>query len=165
MQKEPLLELAQECRQLGLAVGIQTNGVFPETLQSLIERGLADRVALDIKARWERYDNLLKKNYVEKVKRSLQICRRAYHEGMLSEFELVVTLFRGYEDEVQYIAREADAVDFVIQQGVFGTIAPLSLEELKGVADRLSRRVKIRTRDDGEIVYEGNRDRWLARER
>jgi pyruvate formate lyase activating enzyme len=68
---------------------------------------------------------------------------------------VVVTLFRGYEDEAPYIARAAGTLDLVLQQGVEGTVPPLSGAELRKVADRLKRPVKIRTREEGEAVHCG----------
>jgi len=158
MQKDALLALAKESKAMGLLVGVQTNGVFPETLQALLDAGLLDKVCLDIKARWEHYHNLLRVSpaVTEKVKESLALCKEAYLDGRLIEFEVVNTLFRGCEDDVQYIAREAEGVDFVIQQGVEGEIPPLTFDEIRVIADRLHRRVKIRTREDGEVIYENN---------
>ncbi len=164
LQKEPLLYLASESKRMGLQVGIQTNGVFPETLGALIEGGLVDRIALDVKARWERYDNLLRKRYSHKVRTSLDLCNTAHRQGSLKEFEVVVTLFRGYEDEVKYIARDLQGGDLVLQQGVDGSVPPLSSLELCGLADRLGQRVKVRTRDEGEMMYDGSRNRRAAGE-
>lgn len=165
MQKDALLALATEAKALGLAVGIHTNGVFPDTLQALIDGGLVDHIALDIKARWARYNNLLKGNYVENVQRSLALCREAHKSGRLPEFETVVTLFRGYDDEVPVIAQEVGDVDLVLQQGVTGQVRPLSEDEMKAIADTLPRAVRIRTREGGEIFYEGDRSRRDARKR
>ncbi|MDD1666067.1 MAG: anaerobic ribonucleoside-triphosphate reductase activating protein, partial [Methanomicrobiales archaeon] len=165
MQPEPLKALARASREMGLLVGLQTNGVFPKVLSSLIRERLVDRVALDIKARWERYDNLLKEKYSGPVKESLALCRDAKLAGDLPEFEVVVTLFRGYEDDVPYIARVAEGVDLVIQQGMDGGVKPLSAEELRKVADRVGRVVKIRTREEGEVVYAGDRGRRVSGER
>lgn len=47
-----------ELRQLGLKIKLDTNGSRPEILQSLIEAGLLDYIAMDIKAPWKRYDQL-----------------------------------------------------------------------------------------------------------
>ena len=33
LQKDALIELAEGCREMGLKIGVQTNGVFPETLR------------------------------------------------------------------------------------------------------------------------------------
>ena len=165
MQGEALLVLARAARGLGLKVGVHTNGVFPDTLEALIREGLLDYVALDIKARWERYDNLLKGPYVQAVQRSLAICRAAWESGKLPEFEVVVTLFRGYEDEVPVIAAEAGDVDLVLQQGVQGEVLPLTYREMEEVAGRTGRPVKIRTREGGECWYEGDRGRRIPCER
>jgi pyruvate formate lyase activating enzyme len=165
MQAGPLQALAGASRGMGLLVGLQTNGVFPKVLTSLIADRLVDHVALDIKARWERYDNLLKEKYSGPVKESLALCREAKLRGDLPEFEAVVTLFRGYEDEVPYIAKVADGVDLVLQQGLDGGVKPLTGDELRKVADRVGRTVKIRTREEGEVVYAGDRSRRVSGER
>lgn len=165
MQGEALLVLARAARGLGLKVGVHTNGVFPDTLEVLIQEGLLDYVALDIKARWERYDNLLKGPYVMAVQRSLAICMAAWKSGNLPEFEVVVTLFRGYEDEIPVIAAEAGDVDLVLQQGVVGEVPPLTCKEMEEVAGHIGRPVKIRTREGGECWYEGDRGRRIPCER
>ena len=155
MQKDALIALAKGCRAMGLKVGVQTNGVFPETLEALIGNSLIDLVHLDIKTRWEHYPKLLKvkPEVTAKVQRSLALCREAYLAGSLSEFQVVVTLFPGREDDVAYISREVPDVDFVLNQGVSGDLTPLSFNELKILADKIQRPVRIRTRDDGEVTY------------
>jgi pyruvate formate lyase activating enzyme len=165
MQKDALIALARAAKGLGLAVGVQTNGVFPATLDALIREQLVDRVALDIKARWARYNNLLKGNYVKDVQKSLALCREAHESGRLPEFEVVITLFRGYDDEVSTIAGEVGKTDLVLQQGVTEKVSPFSEDEMKKIADTLARSVRIRTREGGEIVYEGDRSRRASRKR
>ncbi|RPI39588.1 MAG: anaerobic ribonucleoside-triphosphate reductase activating protein [Methanoregulaceae archaeon] len=165
MQKDALIALAREAKGMGLAVGVQTNGVYPETLDALIREHLVDRVALDIKARWARYNNLLKGNYVKNVQQSLALCREAHESNQLPEFEVVITLFRGYDDEVSIIAGEVGGTDLVLQQGVTEQVSPLSEDEMKKIADTLVRGVRIRTREGGEIVYEGDRSRRASRKR
>ena len=165
MQKDALIALAREAKGMGLAVGVQTNGVYPETLDALIREHIVDRVALDIKARWARYNNLLKGNYVKNVQKSLALCREAHESNQLPEFEVVITLFRGYDDEVSIIAGEVGGTDLVLQQGVTEKVNPLSEDEMKKIADTLVRGVRIRTREGGEIVYEGDRSRRASRKR
>lgn len=165
MQGDALVALAREGRRLGLAVGVHTNGAYPDTLARLVDEGIVDRVALDIKARWERYPNLLGADLTDRVKASLAFCRGAYAEGRLPGFEAVVTLFRGYEDEVAAIAREAGEVPLVLQQGVTESVAPLSFEEMAAIAERLGRSCRVRTRENGEQEYEVDRGRWAAGKR
>lgn len=160
LQGEALRELADCSKNLGLHVGIHTNGVYPEVVIQLIDDRSVHRVALDIKARWTRYDNLLQERFSEAVKETLAACTAAYLDGRLLEFQVVVTLFRGYEDEAGYISREAQDVPLVLQQGIHGQVQPLSLQELKMIGDKLGRPVIIRTREDGELYYEGT---WTGR--
>ncbi|NYT05218.1 MAG: anaerobic ribonucleoside-triphosphate reductase activating protein [Methanomicrobiales archaeon] len=159
MQKDALVALAEASKKMGLFVGLHTNGVYPETLRELIGKQIVDRIALDIKATWEQYPNLLKvrPETTGRIRESLALCREAYADGRLPGFEVVTTIFRGRENDVPVIAREAEGVDFVLQQGVEGMIPPLSFDEIKRIADRLNRPVKIRTREDGEVVYDKNR--------
>jgi len=164
-QKEVLLSLARSAKTMGLAVGVHTNGVYPDALEALIQEKLIDHVALDIKARWARYNNLLKGDYVKDVQKSLALCKEAHEGGRLPEFEVVITLFRGYDDEVSKIADEAGGVDLILQQGVTEEVRPLSEDEMKKIADGLARSVRIRSREGGEIVYEGDRSRRAARKR
>ena len=165
MQKDALLALAKASKEMGLLVGVQTNGIYPGTLEQLISDRLVDHVALDIKARWARYNNLLGGNYVKSVKRSLALCKDAKEHGTLPEFEVVITLFPGYEDEVRYIAAEAGGVEIVLQQGVMGQVRPISEDELKMIAGGLERAVRIRTREGGELLYESDRSRRASRKR
>ena len=57
---EPLLchdieEFIKKIRSLGLLVKLDTNGTFPEKLKSLLDQGLVDYVAMDIKNSKEKY--------------------------------------------------------------------------------------------------------------
>ena len=156
-QGEPLRELAVKSKNAGFLVGIHTNGVYPEVIRDLIRSRSLYRVALDIKARWNRYDNLFRERYAAAVKETLMVCKDAYNTGDLLEFQVVITLFRGYEDEVKYISRDTVGLDLVLQQGVHGEVPPLTSCELKEIADSLGRPVIIRTREDGEFYYEGTR--------
>lgn len=58
---EPLLSaqidtLLEKFKALGYRVKLDTNGSFPQRLRELIERGLVDYVAMDIKNSREKYD-------------------------------------------------------------------------------------------------------------
>jgi pyruvate formate lyase activating enzyme len=197
MQQEALMALAKEVKQMDLAVGIQTNGFFPDTLQRMIEKGLVDKVALDYKTRWEGFSkrwegfcNVPKENYLTNVRKSISICRQAYMDRILSEFEVVITVFPGNEGDAREISDELVDIPLVLAQGEHkisaGTTAaagltngeymvrkntlmethpPLSHDDLIRLADDLGRPVTIRTRERGELLYEGNRSRRTARKR
>jgi len=48
----------QQVRDLGLAVKLDTNGSRPDVLRDLLSLGLLDRVAMDVKAPFEKYQAL-----------------------------------------------------------------------------------------------------------
>ena len=57
---EPLLhkdieELLREIKELGFSVKLDTNGSFPDRLKGLVEEGLVDYIAMDIKNTKENY--------------------------------------------------------------------------------------------------------------
>jgi pyruvate formate lyase activating enzyme len=195
MQPEALIALARAAKERGLAVGIQTNGYFPDTLARLIDERLVDRIALDYKTRWEGYAKrwegyapACEKDYNRQVQRSIAICEEARMAGKLPEFEIVLTIFWGNEKEILEIADKLPRGNLVLQQGVkkrfwrewerrepgpgradaTGERPPLSFGELAVLAGRmekLGRTIRIRTRERGEVVYEGYRSSRAACQR
>ncbi len=153
MQPDALSYLSAQVKKMGLAVGLHTNGVYPDVLSSLIHRGLLDLIALDIKPDWNLYTVRGKERaFGEDVRKSLGICSNGFHSGELPEFQVVLTLFPGSSEQVNAIVPDiADDVDLVFQQGEFTGIKSLQREDLISIAAGLNRHVRIRTRDGGEI--------------
>ena len=197
LQMDALVTLAQRVKGMGLAVGLQTNGMFPETLAALIDGQLVDRIALDYKTQWEGFSGIAPgmgcgtgENYRKNVDRSIALCRKAGREGRLKEFEVVVTVFYENADYIREISEKIGSIPFVLQQGehkigranrtapdithgeyictkrnLQANHPPLTLEELKKIADELGRTVRIRTREIGEISYESDWRRRAPRKR
>lgn len=153
LQGPALIELAAAAREMGLSVGLHTNGIFPRVIEDLLEKHLVDMIALDVKTTWEHYDDLLGLAAVDAVQQSLAACRRAKADGRLGACEIVVTLFRGRESDLLSIEEATRGLDLVLQQGVAGGFVPLTRRELEAAAAPLGRSVRIRTREDGEIEY------------
>jgi pyruvate formate lyase activating enzyme len=185
-QRKVLVELARYSKGINLDVGIQTNGLFPEALGQLIEERLVNKVALDFKSRFEGYSGQKDKsglnyeNYEQNVRKSFNICKNAYARNILSEFEVVFTIFYENEEYIEEISELIGKVPLVLQQGEYKIVRlptipknmtegeyvekkrklqddyhPLTLDEIKHIADKLGRKVRIRTREDGEIFYKG----------
>lgn len=186
MQKEALIDLARYAKGLDLRVGIQTNGMFPDTISRLLEEKLLDKVALDFKSRFEGYSGeqtgstFRFQNYEKNAKRSFSLCKNAYAKNTLAEFEVVLTIFYENEQYIEEISRFVGGIPLVLQQGEHKVLRlpempadisegeyrekkrrmreqyhPLKLDEIKRIADKLGRLVRIRTRDVGEIRYKG----------
>ncbi len=54
-----LPEFLARIKALGLAVKLDTNGLHPKMVGSIIERGLVDYVAMDLKHVWRRYGEVI----------------------------------------------------------------------------------------------------------
>ena len=76
---EPLLshglrDFILRAKDHGLAVKLDTNGSFPETLQKIISSGSVDYVAMDVKSSFECYEKLCgRPGMTEKVAQSIRI--------------------------------------------------------------------------------------------
>lgn len=46
-------------KRLGLLVKLDTNGLHPRMIESIVKRGLADYFAMDLKHVWERYEDVI----------------------------------------------------------------------------------------------------------
>jgi pyruvate formate lyase activating enzyme len=125
-------------------------------------------------------------NYQNTIKKSIAICKKALREQELSEFEIVITVFYENEEYIKEIAAQIGTIPLVLQQGEHkigapdGTASdishgeyiskrrclqelhpPLTLAEIRKIADELGRTVRIRTREIGEITYESD---WRCRD-
>ena len=68
----------EKVKALGFSVQLDTNGSFPEKLSALLEKGLLDYVAMDIKTSPERYAEVAgvaNKNFFENVKKSVELLK------------------------------------------------------------------------------------------
>lgn len=182
MQKDALLALARAAKELGLACGVQTNGIFPKTIEALLNERLVDKIAIDYKTLWEGFSCVengggpSSANYRKNVQRSIEIAGKAFREKSLSELEIVVTVFYENAKYLQEISYMVADLPLVLQQGehkipmvpggaaniteyiakkrdAIGQYTPMTLAEIKKIADGLKRDVRIRTRDAGEIPY------------
>ncbi|MFQ6137115.1 MAG: anaerobic ribonucleoside-triphosphate reductase activating protein [Candidatus Hydrothermarchaeales archaeon] len=83
IQLEPLLDLLKKLKENGMSVKLDTNGFYPDRLRRVLEAGLVDYLAMDIKAPLdpEKYGNVASrkdgKKVVENVKESLGVTSRS----------------------------------------------------------------------------------------
>ncbi|OPX29375.1 MAG: anaerobic ribonucleoside-triphosphate reductase activating protein [Candidatus Omnitrophica bacterium 4484_171] len=76
---EPLLQkdlrfFLKNIKEMGYAVKLDTNGSFPGQLKKIIKEGLADYIAMDIKAPLEKYDSVTRVNVNTKnIQKSIDI--------------------------------------------------------------------------------------------
>ena len=80
---EPLLqgdieEFLRKVRELDYAIKLDTNGSFPEKLESIIENGLCDYVAMDIKNCKEKYPETIGMNNfdINAIEKSIAVLKK-----------------------------------------------------------------------------------------
>lgn len=179
-QPKAIMDIAAYAKSLGLMVGAQTNGMYPDRMGTMIEDGLLDAVLLDIKAplELEPYSRVTgyqsRPDILKAVTASLLTASTARKDGRLVYFEVRTTVFRGIADKPADLARIATAIPYcdayILQQGrpeiaadeAIQKLEPVSRNELKSMARSLLpgikpsgiKTIKVRTRELGdETVY------------
>ncbi len=94
---EPLLtldlEFLRQIKDLGYDIKIDTNGSFPEKLKEVIESGLVDYIAMDIKSSKEKYKELANSDVdMNKIEESIRLISK------LEDYEFRTTVVKRYHD-------------------------------------------------------------------
>ena len=98
VQYEDVIEIFKYVRKIGLKTKLDTSGVYPDRLRKILDLGLVDYVAMDVKAPFDKYKDVIKADIGQKVKESMEIvneyediileCRTTYCPKLLSEEDL-----------------------------------------------------------------------------
>ncbi|MFA5052926.1 MAG: anaerobic ribonucleoside-triphosphate reductase activating protein [Parcubacteria group bacterium] len=90
-----LPEFLSKLKDMGFKVKLDTNGSEPDMLGFILDKGLADYVAMDIKSSWENYSRIARPDSsADKVKKSLAVLQnsRTDHEFRTTIFPGVHTM-------------------------------------------------------------------------
>ena len=118
MQINVLLDLAKFSKENDLLVGIETNGYYPHVLRQLVEKGLVDKIFIDIKT------NPLDDDKYRKITGGIIGANKLIMESLMIKnagIEARTTVFRSTVDDVLPIAKylkECGYDKYVIQQGI-----------------------------------------------
>lgn len=104
LMREELFEFIEKIRALGYQVKLDTNGTFPDRLSSLLENGLLDYVAMDIKNSPEKYALTVGvENFdVTPVLKSIEILKSS---GVNHEFRTTLVKELHEEEDVEKMAK------------------------------------------------------------
>lgn len=128
---EPLLQndavdFVRKLKGTGLLVKLDTNGSFPENLETILNEGLIDSIAMDIKAPFNLYKKITPASNIQSIKKSINLIVKSNIEY---EFRTTFAPNLSAED-IGEIAREIKgAKKYCIQQykkseGMRAKIAP-----------------------------------------
>ena len=138
-------EFIREVKRLGYAVKLDTNGSRPAVLQHLIQQGLLDYIAMDIKAPPEKYAAVTASKVIwEDLEQSIQLIRRSR-----IEHEFRTTMIRSLLDESDLfeLAKllSGDAIEhecFIVQKFVPNKMIDPSLADKLNYTDQDYARMK-----------------------
>lgn len=94
---EPLLNLDEsflkKIKDMGYLIKLDTNGSFPEKLERLMNHGLVDFVAMDVKASREKYFEIVNSEVdLQKIEQSMKLISE------LSDYEFRTTVIDNFHD-------------------------------------------------------------------
>jgi len=102
-QHADLPEFLQKIKKMGFLVKLDSNGTRPEVLEKIIEKKLVDYVAMDIKAPFEKYQDITRVAAApEKLKKSVQII---LDSGVPHEFRTTIVKSLTSFDDLRKIAQ------------------------------------------------------------
>ena len=158
LQDSEVAKIMKFVKDLGLKVKLDTNGYYPERLGNLMD--LVDYVALDIKAPFNKYEQIIGEDIGMKVRKSLDICsksdkylecRTTYVPGLMSP------------EDIMGIAKNIDCDVYTIQQFRNRIVLDEKLKEVPSPSQKelvkiaksvkpFLKKVKIKTSEFGDEI-------------
>lgn len=99
-----LLPFVQRLKETGFKVKLDTNGIRPLLVAQLIERGLVDYFAMDIKAPWEKYPEVIGEERTGLVEACRQTFQLIQSSGIDHEFRTTIHPLVHTKDDILTIA-------------------------------------------------------------
>jgi len=160
-QLEDLKEILIYCKSLSLDTKLDTSGIYPERLNEII--GLVDYIAIDVKAPFDRYQEIIGADISDKVKESIEIANNSNNTFVECRTTYVPSLIT--PKDIEKIAEEIDCDCYTIQQFRNKNVLDESLEDIESpnpnklreiaisIKDKF-KQVKIKTAEFGEEIIE-----------
>jgi len=109
-----LLPFIKKVRALGYAVKLDTNGTFPKPLKKLIDAGVIDYIAMDIKATYKQYAEIVQRDVdIAAIKKSISLIMNS---GIDYEFRTTVVPQLTKEDILEMVSYIQGARLYALQQ-------------------------------------------------
>lgn len=143
-----LFPFIKKIKNMGFAVKFDTNGSRPDVIRSLIDEGLINFIAMDVKAPWNRYKEIIRgKVELKKIEDSI---RYIIDSGISHEFRTTLIKSQLTEKDIFDIADKiSGAQRYVLQRFVahktlrhsFSKEQTFSADELKVIKKRLEKEI------------------------
>ena len=156
MQYKDVEKIFKYCKKKGLKTKLDTNGCFPERLEKILK--LLDYVALDIKAPFQKYEEIIGSAIGDEVKKSMEACikEKVYLEcrttyvPYLMEIEDIVEIAKNINADMYTLQQFRDKS--VLDKRLYGTPVPsrMKLQKIATIIKPFQKKVKIKTAEFGE---------------
>ena len=113
LQCEDVKDILRYVKKVGLKTKMDTSGVYPEELESILKEDLLDFISLDVKAPFEDYRHIVGEDIGMEVKKSMELINK-YGVSLETRTTVVPTLVT-YEDGKK-IASTVTSDIYTIQQ-------------------------------------------------
>ena len=150
---EETIDLIKRIKDLGYSVKLDTNGSFPERLKEVIDKGLVDYVAMDIKNCKEKYAKTIGKESfdISKIERSVEILKNGkipyeFRTTIVHELHTpqdIVDIGKWINGAKAYFLQPYRDSETVILKG-FSAPEKLELEAIKAEIKPFAENVEIR---------------------
>jgi pyruvate formate lyase activating enzyme len=140
-----IVQFCEKVKKIGYLIKIDTNGMYPEILQELIDKKLVDYIAMDIKAPKEKYNDLTEtKTDIKKIEKSIDIIKKSAPDYEFKTTFVPVLLKK--EDIIEIAKWLKGAKKFYLQQFKSNVqlisyklelVAPYSREEILGTLEKI----------------------------
>lgn len=152
-----LIRFCEKAKAMGYAVKIDTNGSFPDVVEDLLAKGLADYVAMDIKSAPERYAQAAGKEVsLTAVKKSIQLlmekapacefrttCVRPFMDARI--MHEIGTMIKGAKQYIlQQCSRNVTVLDPAFLQDETRFLTDVEMTELRDIAAMYVQKCTIR---------------------
>ncbi len=160
VQTEETIKILKYAKEKGLKTKLDTSGIYPKQLEKILKENIVDYVALDVKAPFNKYKEVINTNIGENVKKSMNLvnkynvfleCRTTYVPILLNE-EDVITIAKTINCDLYTLQQFRNRV---VLDGNLKDVAdpnPLELKELALKVKPLltGTTVKLKTAEFGE---------------
>lgn len=115
-----LRRFIEEIRALGLLIKLDSNGIHPELIRSFLDDGLVDFIAMDLKHRWEKYQDIVRSGGEKTVENCRQTFEIIQQSGIEHEFRTTICPGKHTEDDfIEMASYLKDDEHYTIQQTQF----------------------------------------------
>ncbi|OQD59728.1 glycyl radical activating enzyme [Methanobrevibacter arboriphilus JCM 13429 = DSM 1125] len=157
VQLDNTIEVLKYSKSLGLKTKVDTSGCYPRRIKKILN--FTDYVAVDIKAPFDKYGEIIGSDIGKNVEKSMKIINNSKNTFLECRTTYVPTLLN--HEDIKQISREIDCDVYTLQQFRNNNVLdenlkdvknpnPSELKELAKEIKPILKKVKVKTSEFGE---------------